>query len=334
MDMEVEGESAAARLLEVAANTPIADVGSLESRAVRNVTSTRSKSLVNECLSICRPPIYDGRRDHEVIERFLNRVERYLRLFPDTEEEKVYLAACFLDGDAQTWWSSACENGLLPPGVTTVQAFREAVVRQFMPKSIRQHAMEGLQKIKQEKMSVDAYTRKFNCLVRRSGVTDQHFLYQWFIAGLNPGARDAVTSWATSRKANNMDVDLGEMIRYLLINEEMSATQISLAGKCYENPDIEPMDVGAVATRTPPRQGYRNGSKKGKDNKGKQAESSARPRTCFFCGKPNHLVKECRLMQKAREFYKKDSEQRKQAAREAKKKEQGNAKAPTQLAAQ
>ena len=49
--MEVEGESAAARLLEVAANTPIADVGSLESRAVRNVTSTRSKNLVNECLS-------------------------------------------------------------------------------------------------------------------------------------------------------------------------------------------------------------------------------------------------------------------------------------------
>ena len=39
-------------------------------------------------------------------------------------------------------------------------------------------------------------------------------------------------------------------------------------------------------------------------------------------------------MQKARDSYKKELEQRKQAARDAKKKYQGNVKAPTQPAAQ
>lgn len=335
MDMEVEGETAAARPHRAVVNTPVVDVDSMDSQAMRYPTSNKSKNLVNECMSICRPPIYDGRRDHEVIERFLDRLGRYLRLFQDSEEEKVLLASCFLDGDAGKWWSSLCEDGRQPPpGIATVQDFREAVAQQFMPKSIRQQAMEGLQKLKQGKMSVDVYTRKFKSLVQRSGVTDPHFLYQWFIAGLNQGARDAVTSWATLQKANNMEVGIGDMIRYLHINEEMSATQISLAGKSYENPDLEPMDVGAVTTRPPLRQGYRNGIKKGKDNTGKPAESSTQARTCFFCGKPNHLIKDCRLMQKARESWKKDSEQRKQAAREAKKKHQGNAKAPTQPAAQ
>lgn len=246
----------------------------------------------------------------------------------------MFLTTCFLDGDARTWWSSLCQNGQLPPGVTTVQAFRKAVSQQFMPRSIRQQALEGLQKLKQGKMSVDAYTRKFNSLVRSSGITDPHFLYQWFIAGLNSGARDAVTSWATIRRANNAEVGIGEMMQYLHINEEMSATQISLARKCDENPDLEPMDVGAVTTRPPQRQGNRNKNKKGKDNTGKQSGNTTQPRTCFFCGKPNHVVKDCRLMQKARDLLKKESLQRKQAAPGAKKKVQGNARAPTQPAAQ
>ena len=175
-------------------------------------------------------------------------------------------------------------------------------------------------------------------LVQKSGFSDSYFLYQWYIAGLNPGARHAVTNWATDRKASNLNVELGEMMRYLIINEEMSVTQVSLAGKGYGksdgNSELEPMDVGAVATRPHQRQGNYTGSKKGKDNTEKQAESGTRRRMCFVCGKTNHLVKDCRVMQKARDSYKKESEQRKQAARDAKKKYQGNDKAPTQPAAQ
>ena len=107
-------------------------------------------------------------------------------------------------------------------------------------------------------MSLDAYTRKFRALVQKSEFSDSYFLYLWYIAGLNPGARRAVTDWATDRKASNLNVGLGEMMRRLISNEEMSVTQVSLAGRGYGNPDgnsdLEPMDVGAVATLPHPRQ--------------------------------------------------------------------------------
>ena len=102
MDMDVEGENVAATPRGKAVLDSIWGVGSMESQAVRNSTSGKSKTFITESLGICRPPIYDGRRDHNAIERFLGCLDRYLGLFPDTEDDKVSLVACFLSGDAQT----------------------------------------------------------------------------------------------------------------------------------------------------------------------------------------------------------------------------------------
>lgn len=96
--MDGEGETAG---VGAAVKVFIVDVGSVESRSVIHSTSTKSKSFINECMNICRPPLYHGRSDYEVTESVLSRLEMYLRLLPDTEEEKVCLAACFLTGDAE-----------------------------------------------------------------------------------------------------------------------------------------------------------------------------------------------------------------------------------------
>lgn len=237
MDMEApEGEIAAARPRMAAANTSTLDVGSTDSRLARGLTPTVSELFLEEFMRVRGPLIYDGRRDYEVVEGFLRRLETYLSLFQGEQEEKVVVAASFLKGDAKKWWTSLCHSGRLPRSITTVQAFLEAVSQKFVPSSVRQQALEELMKLKQGRLSLHSYIMKYRSLVQRSGVTNKHFLYQRLVAGLNRGPRNTVLSWTVLRKESNLEVEIEEVIRLLRIYEEMSAAPFSLAVKCDKNP--------------------------------------------------------------------------------------------------
>ena len=82
---------------------------------------------------------------------------------------------------------------------------------------------------------------------------DPELQYQWFIAGLAPGERQSVTAWSAYRELKGEVVGLDTMVQFLRMKERRNATAIALAEKGElvggGDPDLEPMDVEAVAAR-------------------------------------------------------------------------------------
>lgn len=286
---------------------------------------------------MCRPLKFDGSGGPETLEDFIDSLNEYFSFFPVgvPERKKVYLASRQLEGEARDWWRSV-RQGVPQPSNMTIAEFLQALSIRFTPRSFREKLREQLKTLEQNDMPVDLYIAKFQALVRRSQTTNEEFLCEQFLRGLNPRRQTAVADWVSHKRWDGVFIGIEQMIEFARMNEKVNPLQQNLqqffAKKPYVNPDIEPMDIGAVTTRPHPHQKKQN--KKGNDNVKKQPANEKQQRKCFACGKPGHLMKECWFLQKFKEQHAKEQAQKKQAARDAKKKNQGNAQAPTQTAAQ
>ena len=78
------------------------------------------EGIPEECMSLCRPGQYNGRRDIEALEVFIVSLEAHLRLHSGTEETIVIHTCHLLEGDAQHWWLELCRKAPLPLGITSV----------------------------------------------------------------------------------------------------------------------------------------------------------------------------------------------------------------------
>ncbi|CDJ28248.1 uncharacterized protein EMH_0039200 [Eimeria mitis] len=185
------------------------------------------KTIQEDCLPLCRPTRYDGRRDVEALEEFLNSLDLSLRLQNAPEDFQLLLASSL-----------------------------------FIPASAREQAMAELRNLKQGKLSVERYVEKYQSLVNGSPMVAAELHYQWFMAGLEPVVRQTVTGWATDREMRDEKVELADMMKYLRRMEKKNATPTALAEKEESgpgnNPDLEPMDIGAVNTK-PAKHGARSG---------------------------------------------------------------------------
>ena len=167
---------------------------------------------------------------------------------------------------------------------------------------------------------------------------DPELQYQWFIAGLAPGERQSVTAWAADREMKGEVVGLDTMVQFLRIKERTNATATALAEKGElvggGDPDREPMDVEAVAARAAMRRREDRGEAPTRGTVAGRPRSDTQQRTCFFCGKAGHMIKDCKGMQKAKELWRRDRASRRKSPDISSRQPQGNAKAPTQRAAQ
>ncbi|CDJ35656.1 LOW QUALITY PROTEIN: uncharacterized protein EMH_0028290 [Eimeria mitis] len=129
------------------------------------------------------------------------------------------------------------------PGRATLQVYS----------GVRKQAMAELRKLKQGKLSIERHIEKYQSLVNRSPMVGAEFHYNWFIAGLSPGVRQTVIGGATDREMRDEQVQLADMMEYLCRMERKDATSTALAEKEKRvpgnEPDLEPMDIGAVNTK-------------------------------------------------------------------------------------
>ena len=128
------------------------------------------------------------------------------------------------------------------------------------------------------------------------------------------------------------------MVQFLRIKERRNAPATALADKGEllggGSPDLEPMDVDAVAARTAMRRREDRGEAPTRGIVAGRPQSDPQERTCFFCGKAGHMIKDCKRMQKAKELERRDRAARRRSPDISSRQPQGNAKAPTQRAAQ
>ena len=212
------------------------------------------KVFREECMRLRRPQRYDGSGYAQVLDEFVSGLRTYLHFDTESEEQRVLLASCFLEGEARQWWLYLFSGHERPRGIDDVASFVQALLGRFMPRSAREQALGELRKLKQGKLSIDRYIETYQSLVQKNHNVDPELQYQWFIAGLAPGERQSVTAWAADRELKGEVVGLDTMVQLLRMKERRNATATALADKgellAGGNPHLEPINVEAVAART------------------------------------------------------------------------------------
>ena len=174
--------------------------------------------------------------------------------------------------------------------------------------------------------------------MQKSHNVDPELQYQWFITGLAPGEHQSVTAWAADRELKGDVVGLDTPAQFLRIKKRRNATATALAAKGEllggGNPDLEPIDVEAVAARTAMRRREDRGEAPTRGIVASRPRSDPQERTCFFCGKAGHMIKDCKGMQKAKELERRDRASRRRSPDVSSRHPQESAKAPTQPPAQ
>ena len=152
------------------------------------------KVFREECMRLSRPQWHGGRGDAQVLDEFVAGLRTYLHFYTESEEQRVQLASCVLEGEARQLGLYLRNGQARLIGVDDVASFVQALLGSFMPRSAREPALGELRKLKQGKLSIDRYIEKYQSLVQKSHNVDPALQYQWFIAGLAPGERQSVTA--------------------------------------------------------------------------------------------------------------------------------------------
>ena len=68
-----------------------------------------------ERMCLNRPQRYDGRGDAQVLDEFVAGLRAYLHFYTETEEQRVHLASCFLEGEARQRGTNDREGSTMLP---------------------------------------------------------------------------------------------------------------------------------------------------------------------------------------------------------------------------
>ena len=113
-----------------------------------------------------KPPIFQGERDYQVVDRWVAKMEKIFSYMEYTEEQKVKYDLYVMEGDAEQWWDA--EKAVLPDGGRRLRwaEFLERFLAHYVPDSERTRRASEFMHLVQGKMTVEEYDAKFRSLSR------------------------------------------------------------------------------------------------------------------------------------------------------------------------
>lgn len=230
---------------------------------------------------IPKPPVFDGMREPSAL-NWSYQMETYLQAhrIPLDTTTAVTTAAGFLSGGALTWYRLRQQvdvlRGISQP-FSTWSAFRDALIARFTSISPEDAARQRLAQLRQ-RTSVRQYAQDFNlCVLELPGMEEKDRIFH-FLSGLKPNIR----VYVQPHRPNTLHdaVELAIQMDTLLWQSKRgtSGYQTGTAGHAgAANTGPAPMDLGIMQSVKP---------------------RSDKTVVCFYCKKPGHIKRDCRLRKK------------------------------------
>ncbi|KAJ9544987.1 hypothetical protein OSB04_024694 [Centaurea solstitialis] len=223
----------------------------------------------------CKPPTYKGERDPVLALRWIEEIEMVFETCKCAAEDKVVFARSMLKADALHWWN--------------VETGEEGLRSQFCPLAATKKMEEEFLQLKQGSLSVQEYTTRF---IKKSRFTEiyvptEERRVERYIWGLQGSIREFVMGKdpATFLAAINA-AELIEREKDRQMSEQMGEK------RKWSGPvsDLR----GGKAPRFEHRRNQSSSQRPcGKCHSVHRGNCQSGPVTCFQCGKPGHLSKDC-----------------------------------------
>lgn len=279
------------------------------SRAAPPSDSGRSRAPTVEhedSIKTAKPDFYYGDRDK--LNGWILQMDLYFRLQATNvpEKNKVALAATFMRGKALSWINTNLQDYLDDPDNADAQPWMESYARfkskmrhNFGPSNETSVAVRVIQQLKQRKSAAE-YTTQFSHYCAKTE-WDDTALMTMYKRGLKESVKDELMRSGAS---------LGTL--ELLMREA-----IDIDDRLYERAMEKRYDGGRGISFGKERQGYHRKVDtdhlggdpmeldvltKGKVKQFKSKGRGKKPSTkeCYGCGKPGHLIRNCRSKNKVR----------------------------------
>jgi Retrotransposon gag protein/Zinc knuckle len=238
--------------------------------------------------SLPKPPKPSSYNGGKGARQWLFKMQNYFHLAGiHTDTDKILYVGSYLEGAASDWWRYKMQLLQANPVPYTWVNFQFDLLARFQPLAEDDVARQKLRRLRQRDY-IRAYVQVFNETVLQIQNMDEGTKVDNFLFGLRPDSR----RWVRLQKPTTLEAAMTRAEEYEAMELQDKANDQALHKRVQERQKPRNDSFRQSTGPEPMQLGATNGNTSRSSEKDSSQNRSVR--TCFKCGKPGHIARECR----------------------------------------